>query len=272
MVGARQKRNWGPIQFEKVKDGNIVEAGKSFSDLAADGRIHNGPKFKGIELPDEDTVEKYVPEKSHEWVEKRLESEKEKSVAIEPEVVDATAVDDSLETKIYDEHQNFTPSKRQIRAKLRFHKYCPPTVILKLDPRSPTVMLPTGLHAIEYIGQMDETEFAQWTHLPNFWPWFITDDDVDADIYEAKKKASELLLDVLKMDDINVDTGLPDLKILNLKLRVAESIMNKNKTIKVENKTVNVKNMFNGVPKRMAKADTVTLEQRLAQLKENNGD
>lgn len=272
MVTDRQKRNWGPIQFERVVEGEVVESGKSIDAISPESRVHQGPVFKGIEFPDEDFEETgKVPEKAHEWREKLKKKVEKKSEPKEPEVLEPEVVgtEDTPPPPLEDESK-FKPTRRQIRAKLRFHKYCPPQVIMKLDPREPLPFLHNNMPVVEYVGQIQEPEFNSWLQLPGFWPWFITEDDVDVDIYEAKKMATDYLLDVMKLDDINEDTGQPDTKIIGLKLRVAESILNKSKTVKVENKSVNI--FQQGTPKKLLKQDTVTLEQRLAQLKESNGD
>ena len=273
MVTARQKRNWGPIQFERVVEGEIVESGKTIDSISENDIPHKGPVFKSDELPDEDTIETIkIPEKSHEWREKFEKKEPEdppprikKDRVIEPELIE----DSEEPPEPIEDEKDFKPTKRQVRAKLRFHKYCPPMVVLKLDPREPVQLLHNGMEVSEYIGQIQDIEFSTWVAQPGFWAWFVTEDDVDVDIYEAKKRATDYLLDVMKLDDTNPDTGLPDTRIIGLKLRVAESILNKSKSVRVENKSVNI---FPQVSKKLLKQDTVTLEQRLAQLKESSGD
>lgn len=280
MVGARQRRNWGPIQFEVVDDDKkIVASGKSIKDISENYIILKGPEFKKETFDDpadiEDSVEDLSPETPILPPPREKKKETPKSEVVEPEIIEPEIVnEDDFDPDIVEKGSKFKATKRQIQAKLRFHKYCPPGILLQLDPNAPTLVAPgTDMRLIDYIGQMKEPEFAGWVENPIFWAWFITDDDVDADIYQAKQKASALLLDVLEMDDVNPETGMKDMKVVGMKLRVAESILNRNKTIKVENKTLNVKNVFNGskVPKQLASADVVTLEQRLAKIKENSG-
>jgi hypothetical protein len=268
MVGDRQRRNWGAIQFERVDDeGVTIAAGTTMEKI---GKKPIRPVVNKHTMPEViKTVEEHLKSTTPEpEIVESVESE-----VIEPEVLDAEPRRAKYTPFITPEDVDYKPSRRQIAAKLRFHKHCPPAFLLKFNPSAPTSILPvaSGTSILEYVGQISQAEFDHWLSSKGFWEWFITDDDVDAKIYSLKQKAAEVLQEALEMDAIMPD-GSVDMKVKSMQLRAAESVLNRNRTIKVDNKTINIKNNFQNAPKALLSADTVTLEQRLAQLKENTSE
>lgn len=268
MVGDRQKRNWGAIQFERVSaDGTTVAAGTTMEKI---GKKPVRPPVNRHIMPE---VTKVVEQHIKETAPIPETVEPDESDAIEPEVLAAETEKVKHVPFITPEDVDYKPSRRQIAAKLRFHKHCPPAFLLKFNPSAPTSILPvaSGTSILEYVGQISQAEFDHWLCSRGFWEWFITDDDVDAKIYSLKQKAAEVLQEALEMDAVMPD-GTVDMKVKSMQLRAAESVLNRNRTIKVDNKTINIKNNFQNAPKALLSADTVTLEQRLAQLKENTSE
>jgi hypothetical protein len=238
MVTDRQKRNWAKKQFERLDDdGNILET------YLAPEEFETTPPPKII-----------MPEP-----------------VIEEEVEDFTPMPEKV-SLIPVESGRYKPTRRQLQAKLRFHKYAPTSLILHLfdaEPANSFEMRGSSVSLIDYIGQIREEEFDSWLDIEGFWPWFIADDETDADLYHAKKAAADYLLEVMNLSEED-EEGKLDLGIVKMKIRVAESILKQNQTVKIEKKTVNIKNNYNGMPKQFQRMDTVRIEQRIKQLQEHS--
>lgn len=239
MVTDRQKRNWGKKVFERLDDsGQVVEAHEEFSDMEMDAP----PQVKYSEPID--------PEKDCDCkvdINKLLKKEE----------------DDAI----------FIPTKKQLQAKLRFHKFAPKRLVMGLFPDEPGIVIDcegASYYMLAYIGQLKENEFEAWLGLKNFWEWFITNDDTDADIYSAQQAASKYLLKLMELPDYD-EMGEPNYKNIQIKMRVSESILKQNKQTKIENKTVNViQSGGTALPKAARKMDTVEMENRIKLLKEHS--
>ena len=242
MVTDRQKRNWAKKVFERLDDdGNTVETFVSPDEI----EVVEPPKIKIAEVSPIDFDDE----------------------------VDLNAPPPPAKNKLVSSSDgSYVPTRRQLQAKLRFHKYAPTSLILTLfdsEPSNVYGVRGSSVSLLDYIGQIHEEEFDTWLDIPGFWPWFIADDETDADIYHAKKAASDYLLQIMNLDEQDPEGGL-DMKIVGLKVRVAESILKQNQTVKIEKKTVNIRNSFNGMPKQFQKMDTVRIEQRIKQLQEHS--
>lgn len=237
MVTDRQKRNWPKKVFERVDSkGAVLKRIVELTEL----------ETEPIEKP-------------------RFQ------ISIEPEVlVEETGFESDptsyKELAVRPTEERFPPTKKQLQAKLRFHKYAPTGLILHLlesDPTLTVVFRNVAVNLLEYVGQISEEEFESWLKIPGFWPWFIADDDTDADLYHAKRTATDFLLSVM-------DLPSDDPKMLSLKVKVAETILRQNQTVKIEKKTVNINaNVRGSMPAQFKRMDTLKIEQRIKQLKEH---
>jgi hypothetical protein len=266
MVGERQKRNWGQIQFEVVgEDGSIVAAGKSLDSLSEKYEMPVRKDYLAKDSYHETVLDAAISENSEDLASTPVAKDADK--ILEPEILEDLSVENEPKYVPVSEDFVYKPSRRQMAAKLRFHKYCPPVMMMKLTPLKPEILFPnTGMFVLDYVGQISDDEFKSWLSSPGFWQWFISDDAVEVRLHSLRERAVKVFEEVLNMDTITSD-GAEDVRLRGLQVRAAEAILNKDKQLKIENKSIKVSNNFN-VPKSLAGADTVKLEQRLASLQE----
>lgn len=171
----------------------------------------------------------------------------------------------------------YKASKKQIMAKLRFHKHAPMGLKSALDmehPVSEVTVKGVTVHLINYMPGVNEFEFITWVQDRKFWRWFLIDDDVEIAMYDARKKATHYLLSIMEMEDWDEERGKVDSVVLNAKMRVARMIIDKDVTQKTTvNKTNNVAYFGGGgtgeqIPKHLAKTPVSELESRVKALTE----
>lgn len=241
MVTERQKRNWAKKQFERVDDrGKVVEVAVQPDQIEILSAPAKHQFHEPVIVEEDDGLPKENIAKTNRMLVKQ-------------------------------DGDSFKPTRRQLQAKLRFHKYAPTGLILHLfesEPLSIVYFRGAEVYLIEYIGQIKEEEFEKWLDIPGFWAWFITDDSTDADIYHAKKAATDYLLSIMELDDRKEDGEL-DMNIVRMKVGVANNILRQNTTVKVEKKTINLNTGMGGLPKQFKNMDTNALELRIKQLKEH---
>lgn len=174
----------------------------------------------------------------------------------------------------------FKPTKHQIAAKLRFYKHFPSKWLPALSFDQPQANLIAGKSEIflaDYMPGISEENFIAWLGEPDFWAWFLCEDDIEIKFYQSRSNAISYLLSILQYDDWNQEKDKPDTGIIGLKIRVSQMILNRESKIQVNKSTVNntqnVANFNSGsgkIPKKYLSKSTDELQRQIKALREGS--
>jgi hypothetical protein len=199
---------------------------------------------------------------------------------VEPEIVwPEVATAASLSECSLQDVLKFQPTAKQVYIKLEFHKNTPPSVISSLsfdEFREFVVLNKVEVSVLDYLPSIKHDSFLEWCEDLNFWRWFLIRDTSEIQFQLARNDATNYLLSILSVSDIDPMTGGIDTKLMSTKIRVAQLVLNKQEpaTIIQSNNSHTQNNFFAGnvggaaVSKRLAKESESELEYRLKLLKD----
>lgn len=149
----------------------------------------------------------------------------------------------------------FKPSDRQVALKMRLMHHVAAPVLSRITAHTIDMLLP-------YIGAISPREFNIWTRDPAFIEYLISPDEVDLELHLARSKAKDVLLEAL-------DGDFSDPKIMALRLKAAEYLLERDATRSVKN--VTQKLQIGGNMRHLEKKTVVELQEELTQLESGKG-